>query len=332
MTVWLQFAACTVVILFAGKALSRYGDIIAEKTGMGRTWVGVILVASVTSLPELITGISSVAVFGVPDIAAGDVLGSCMFNVLILALVDLLSRSEPLSARAHQGQTLTAGFGIVLLAMVGTSIAAGTRMPSVGWIGSYSLVFLATYLFAVRTVFFYERRRIGEFIGEKAESAGYEQVSSRRAFALYSSNAALIIAAATYLPHLGDEIAQMTGLGDSFVGSLFIALSTSLPELVVSVSALRLGAVDMVYGNIFGSNLFNIGILAVDDILYTKGPLLSQVSGSHALTADAAVAMTAIAVLGLTYRTGKKKLFIGWDSLAIILIHVSATFLLYASR
>ena len=70
---WLQFALVTAVIVFAGYHLSTYGDVIAEKTGMGRTWVGVILMASVTSLPELITGASSVAIFDLPNIAIGDV-------------------------------------------------------------------------------------------------------------------------------------------------------------------------------------------------------------------------------------------------------------------
>ena len=74
MLIWLQFIACTALIVFCGSRLSQYGDVIAEKSGMGRTWIGVVLMASVTSLPELITGISSVALFHVPDIAAGDVL------------------------------------------------------------------------------------------------------------------------------------------------------------------------------------------------------------------------------------------------------------------
>ena len=82
MLLWIGFIICTAAIVFAGMRLSKYGDIIAEKTGLGRTWIGVVLMASVTSLPELVTGISSVTYAGVPDIAAGDVLGSCVFNML----------------------------------------------------------------------------------------------------------------------------------------------------------------------------------------------------------------------------------------------------------
>src|SRR3990170_7453878 len=115
MRFWAMYAACTALIVFSGAKLSRYGDILAGKTGLGRTWIGVILMASVTSLPELITGLGSVTYAGVPDIAVGNVLGSCTFNMLILALLDVLHRPLPLSARARHGHTLTAGFGILLL-------------------------------------------------------------------------------------------------------------------------------------------------------------------------------------------------------------------------
>ncbi|HSF47401.1 MAG TPA: sodium:calcium antiporter [Burkholderiales bacterium] len=330
--VWIQFIACTAVIVFAGTKLSQYGDIIAEKTGLGRTWIGVLLMASVTSLPELITGISSVAIFDLPNIAAGDVFGSCMFNLLIIAVLDAMSGASPISSKAHQGQVITAGFGVVLLGLAGVSIVAGEKIPAVGWIGAYSLLFLAAYLVAMRVVFLYEKKRIGEMLEDMAEAVRHDHISRTRAFAMYGCNALLVIGAATWLPHLGEEIAELTGLGRTFVGSIFIALSTSLPELVVSIAALRIGAVDMVLGNLFGSNLFNIGILALDDMLYVKGPLLSYVSTNHLVTAFAAMAMTGVAVIGLTYRASKKRLLWAWDSLGIVLVYALATYLLFAMR
>ena len=329
MIIWLQFIACTALILFSGSRLSLYGDIIAEKAGMGRTWIGVVLMASVTSLPELITGISSVTIFNLPNIAAGDVLGSCMFNMLIIAMLDFMGGSTPLSARAHQGQVLGAGFGILLLGLVAISLFASPSFPRLGWISFSSLVFIGGYLIAIRTVFLYEKRRIGEFVTERAEEAKYERISKARAYTIYGLNAVVIIAAATYLPHLGERIAELTGLSKTFVGSIFIAVSTSLPEVVVTVGALRLGAIDIALGNLFGSNLFNIGILAVDDLFYTRGPLLSQVSGNHIVSALAAIIMTAIAIIALTYQTTTKRHFFAWDSIGIVLVYVSATLILY---
>ncbi|HSE97070.1 MAG TPA: sodium:calcium antiporter, partial [Blastocatellia bacterium] len=146
---------------------------------------------------------------------------------------------------------------------------------------------------------------------------------------MYSVNALVVVAAATYLPHIGEQIAEMTGLGRTFVGSIFIALATSLPEMVVSVAALRIGAVDMVFGNLFGSNLFNIMIFALDDILYTRGPLISSISNTNIITANAAIVMTAIAVIGLVYKTNRKLFFLAWDSLGILVIYILATVFLY---
>ena len=332
MTVWLQFLLCTAVIVYAGIKLAKYGDIIAEKTGMGRTWIGVVLLASVTSLPELITGVSSVAIFDLPDIAVGDVLGSCMFNILIIALLDLGPRSAPISSQTHQGQVLTAGYGILLLGIVCLAIVGGTRIPTFGWIGIYSVIFLMVYLGAMRMVFMYEKRRGLILEKTEQEEQQYADLSSTRVYLMYAINALLIIGAASWLPHLGDRISEMTGLGNTFVGSVFIALSTSLPELVISVGAFRLGAVDLMFGSLFGSNLFNIGILAVDDLLYTKGALLSNIGPSHLITANAAIIMTAIAVVGLTYQTKKKLMYLAWDSVGIIVVYITATWFLFNMR
>ena len=134
MLLWLGFIVCTSLIVYAGSRLSKYGDIIAEKTGLGRAWIGLILMASVTSLPELVTGISSVTYAGAPDIAVGDVLGSCVFNMLIIAILDAIYRIMPISAKAHQGNVLSAGFGIILLSIVGISLFLGKYVSPLGWI------------------------------------------------------------------------------------------------------------------------------------------------------------------------------------------------------
>src|SRR3990172_7681637 len=137
--IWIQFLATASVIVFAGVRLARYGDVLGEKSGLGRSWVGVVLLAATTSLPELFTGFGATAMSALPDIAVGDVLGSCMFNLLILSFMDAV-QPEPLSARAHQGHALSIGFGLLLLGIAGMGLLAGTRMPALGWVGLSSLV------------------------------------------------------------------------------------------------------------------------------------------------------------------------------------------------
>jgi cation:H+ antiporter len=320
------------MILVSGTYLSKYGDVIAEKTGLGRTWIGVVLMAAVTSLPELVTGISSVAVFGVPDIAVGNILGACMLNLLMIPVLDLVGGSAPISTRVHQGHILTAGFGILMLGLVSLSLTLGKNLPSIGWIGINSLFFIGIYLVAMRTVFVYEKRRIAAFVKEMAEEVHYRHISKSTAYRVFGVNALLIIAAAIYLPYLGEEIAARTGLGQTFVGSVLLAFSTTLPELVVSVSALMIGAADMAVGNLFGSTVFNIFVLAVDDFFFTTGPLLAHVSENHLISSISAIVALAIVVIGLIYRADKKPLFFAWDSLAILAIYGFALSVLYVMR
>ncbi len=325
----LAFIICTAVIVYSGIKLSKYGDIIAEKTGMGRAWTGMVLMATVTSLPELVTGISSVTFAGVPDIAMGDVLGSCVFNMLIIALLDALYRPMPISTKAHRGHVLAGGFGVVLLYIVVVSMFAGDKASQLGWIGIYSMVVCVMYFIAMRVVFIYEKRQFTQYIKERVNELRYKKITTRTAVVNYCFNAALVVIAAVFLPWIGEGIAEMTGLGQTFVGNIFIALSTSLPEVVVAIAAVKMDAVDLAIGNLFGSNIFNIFILAIDDIFFIKGPLLSFVDQTHVISAMSAIAMTTIAIIGLTYRMEKKRLFMAWDSLGILVVYVINVLLLY---
>ena len=154
----------------------------------------------------------------------------------------------------------------------------------------------------------------------------------RQAVLRYAFHAAVVVVAATFLPSLAERIAAMTGLGQTFVGSIFVAIATSLPEVTVSVAALRMGAVDMAVGNIFGSNLFNMLILAVQDVFYFKGPILSFVSSGQMVPALTAMAMTGLAIAGLIYNSEKKRFIWAWDSFGVILVYAVNLVLLYTLR
>ena len=330
---WFEFIVCSGVIVFCGTLLAKYGDIIAEKTGLGRAWIGLILMASVTSLPELITGISSVTIANTPDIALGDIMGSCVFNLFIIAIMDILHGPGPIFYRAAPGHLLSAGFGIILIGLTSISIMANDNIPALGHIGLYTPAIMLIYAIGIRGIFLFEKKKIAAFVGEVAQAAQYQHISTGDAVIKYILNAVFIIGAATWLPFIGDSLAKETGLGQSFVGTIFIATTTSLPEVAVSIAALKIGAADMAIANLFGSNMFNIFILAIDDIFYIRGPLLSDISINHAITGLVAILMTGIAVAGLSYRLEKKTfLRIGWDAAAIFLAYLLNIFLIYSLR
>jgi cation:H+ antiporter len=330
---WSAFLVCSGIIVVCGTYLSRYGDVIAEKTGLGRAWIGLILMAGVTSLPELITGISSVTLANTPDIALGDIMGSCVFNLSLIALMDLLHGPKPLFSKCEHGHTLSAGIGVILIGFAALSLLVHGHVPALGHVGLYTPAIILLYAVGIRSVFLFEKKKLAAFAGGIAEASRYDQVTAREAVLKYSLNALVIVGAATALPFIGDRLAEETGLGRSFVGTVFIALTTSLPELVVSVAALRIGAADMAIANLFGSNLFNIFIIAIDDLFYTEGPLLSHVSLNHAVSGLMAVIMTGIAVVSLIYRAEKKAFpRLGWDAVALLLAYGANIFLLYRLR
>jgi cation:H+ antiporter len=220
-----------------------------------------------------------------------------------------------------------------LIGISSISILADDLIPSLGSIGLYTPALIVIYGIGIRSIFLFEKKKIAKFVDEMARAVHYKEVTTREAVIKYCLNAVVIIGAATWLPFLGDRLATATGLGQTFFGAVFVAMTTSLPELVVSIAALRIGAADMAIANLFGSNIFNIFILAIDDIFYTKGPLLADVSSTHAVTGLMAVLMTGIAIVSLTFRIEKKAILrLGWDALALIMAYVINIYLLYALR
>jgi cation:H+ antiporter len=328
--VWFEFAVCVGLIAYAGPKLSRYGDVIAEKTGLGGAWIGLILLATVTSLPELATGISAIVIADVPNIAIGDALGSCVFNLAIISLADVLHREQSVYAKASQGNIVSAAFGIVMLVPVAGSLLPAVQAQgwSIGHVGIYVPIVLALYIVAIRTIYQYERTRLAEFVESLTDR--YPEITLRQAALRYAGAAAAVIIAGGWLPFLGNDIAMLMHWHDSFVGTLLIALATSVPEMVVTLAALRLGAVDMAIANLFGSNLFDILIIAVDDVMFMKGPILSFVSPAHAVSALSAIMMTALAVIGLMYRSNRR-LFrkVEWVSLALLAIYITNSYVLF---
>ena len=148
MLIWLQFIGTAAIIFVSGKRLSTYADVIAEKTGLGRTVIGLALLAWITSLPELITGVASVLVHDLPEIAVGNVFGSCMFNLLIITLLDRLSPTPILSA-VRGTQQVVAAFGLLMLSLVTATLLAGPDLYAPLWFSWSSVAVIPVWFVAL---------------------------------------------------------------------------------------------------------------------------------------------------------------------------------------
>ncbi|MGD1910465.1 MAG: sodium:calcium antiporter [Rivularia sp. (in: cyanobacteria)] len=329
---WIQVIICIALVIVVSSKLSQSADMVAEKSGLGRNWVGAILLAGTTSLPELATGVSAVNYLDAPDLAAGGIFGSCLFNLMILAILDIITGGGPLFQQAQVSHSLAAGLGCLLLGVAATGIFLGQLgiHPMLGWIGIPSLVLIGFYLISARLIAKFEMKRRNEVLEQEGEAYEYSHVKPRTAYLIFGLSSLAIVILGVWLAWLGDRVVQQTGLGESFIGSLLLAITTSLPEVAAGIAAVRLDAVDLAISNVFGSNIFNMAILGVYDVVYLKDDLWTKIGEVHIFTAVIAMMMTSLAIVGLIYRaTCPSRLRLSYDVLGLIVLYLGGMYIIY---
>jgi cation:H+ antiporter len=330
--IWFEFIICAALIIWAATLLSKYGDVLADKTGLGRAWVGAILIAGITSLPELASGISAVAWLKAPNLAAGSIIGSCLFNLALIAMMDLAYQPGRILSKAHDGHILSAGLGILLLGMVAMGVLIGSQYNSVGLPGFslLSILILVIYFFGGRMISTVEQARQTEVLDKGAEAGAYDQISARKAYLVFIFSALAVVGLGIWLASIGDRISATTGLSRSFVGNLFLATSTSLPEIAASLAAIRIGAIDMAIANVLGSNLFNIAILATYDIADGRANFWASLTDANGFAAVITMMMTGVVIVSLMYRVSPKTPYrISWDGIALSVMYIGSIAMLY---
>jgi cation:H+ antiporter len=269
---------------------------------------------------------------GLTNLAVGDLMGSSLFNLLILAVLDLSFRSRgQMFSRAAGAHALSATMSISLTALAAGGILLGQALaPFTVWgVSLSSWAILGAYVLGLRLVFYDQLLAARQQLGPSPEvlvPAG--RLSLPWAVLGYLGSAAVIVVAAPFLAEAAGELADLTGLGGTFVGTTLVALCTSLPELVASLTAIRMGAFDLALGNVFGSNAFNMVLLVPLDAVHA-GPLMAAVSPTHAVTCLATILITSIAIMGQLYHAERRIRFIEPDALLIIILVLGALGLVY---
>jgi cation:H+ antiporter len=323
------FLLLAVVVAGAGVVLAHAADAIAEATGLGRLLVGSIALAAATSLPELSVDIAAVRA-GHADLAAGDLLGSSLMNLLILAVIDLCRRNgRKMLSREAASHALSATLGIALTGLAGCAILTAGHVPTaeVLRISGWSWAILFAYLLGARMLFL-DLRISARIAAETTPDVVVRTGSPGKSVAMFAVAALVLLVAGPRLATSANALADRSGLGGTFIGTTLVALTTSLPELVASLAAVRMGAPDLAIGNVFGSNAFNMTLFAALDAAQT-GPLFSAVSPVHAVTAFAVVVATAIAVLGQLYHVEERLPVIEPDALLVIVVIAGALGLVF---
>ncbi len=319
------FGLSGAAVVAAGVVLARNGDAIAERTGLGGFLVGMLLLAGATSLPEIATDVSA-ALADAPDLAVGDLFGSSMANMAILAIVDLAYRGR-VWARVglDQARLAAVAIGLTAIALLGILVPGS---PAIGWVGLPTVVIVAGYLAAATWM----RRSRGK--GRPARDVSGEWIAPvgvrvpamasltlRQIGARFGLAAAVVLLAAPVVALSAKGIADETGIGQSVVGVFLLAATTSLPELVGSFTALRIGAHDLAVGNLFGSNAFNMVALLAADVAYVRGPILAAVSPADAVAGVGAILLMALALAAVVHGTEMRIRRLEPDAVVILLAY-----------
>jgi cation:H+ antiporter len=332
----LEFLTWATVVAVAGTYLARSADRIAEITRLGRLLIGSVLLAAATSLPELTVDLAAVRQ-GMPDLAAGDLFGSSLMNLLILAVLDLAHRSGgKMLSREAAAHTLSATLSIALTAIATIALLTAPRLPgfSILGIGVWSWVLLAAYLLGVRMLFLDQRvsARAAADAQEAAAPEGNAETTLLpplwKPVAVFLVAALVLCLTGPRLAHVAGQLAELSGLGKTFVGTTLVALCTSLPELVASITALRMKASELVIGNVFGSNVFNMLLFLPLDAAHS-GSIFADLSPSLAVISLAVILATAVAAMGQLYHVEIRRRLVEPDAFLMLLILGGALVLVY---
>lgn len=257
-------------------------------------------------------------------------------QVTVLAIADAAIRRGALTYAVPDPTAMLQGtLGILLIALTVTGIAAND--VAFAGAGAWTWLIAAVFAFSIRVVARAEDDPSWQATGKPPSGeAGQNDpaaTSSTMRLALTTLAAAAAILAAGYvLSVTGEILAKRSGLGDSFFGAVFTAISTSLPEISTVLAAVRLGRYVMAVSDIFGTNLFDIGVIFIADLLYPGGPILNQ-TGPFAIVAGLlGIVVTAIYLVGLIERRDKDVAGIGLDSLVVIAAYLGGVAVLYTLR
>ena len=325
----LTFFASGLVVVLAGSTLARYGDAIGERTRIGGLWIGTVLLAAATSLPELATDITAVRI-GAPNLAVGDLFGSSMANMLVLAIVDLLWPRKQILRQATFDHALSGCLAITLNALAAVFVLTGSHASFLG-ISIEPVLLLILYIAGTRAVYRHATRDRSHATARESSNLrkDHEPPSLWRAIVGFVVAAATILAAAPVFARSAKGIAEVTGLGTTFVGTWLVGLSTSLPELVTSIAAVRMGAFDLAVGNLFGSNGFNMAIFFALDLAKSGGSIFSGLDPLHAVSALFGVMLTSMGLAAIIYRAERRFAMIEPGSILIVVTYLLGIWLLY---
>ncbi|HEX2225561.1 MAG TPA: sodium:calcium antiporter [Candidatus Binatia bacterium] len=349
---WLNaviFLLAAATIWFAGVRLERYADAISTRTGLGQAFTGLLLLSIATSLPEVATTVTAVALLNNPTLAVYNLLGSVALQTAILALADRVDRqSGALTHFSPRFALLIQGVGLLLVLQLTIAGATAEGLPIIVSVSVWPVVIFLAYLNTLYLTYRYRGQPRWTPSGvddmpveDRARSAPNSQPQSsseadpvphrplKNLWFLFSGFSLLVLVSGWAVAQSTDLLAEQTGLGDEFLGATLLALATGLPEVSTTITASRNGRYSMAISNIFGSNAFCIALLLLAELLYRGGTVMAHAGKAAIFVSAIAAIMTSIYLWGMLERQDRTVFGMGWDSAAAAVVYLGGMTVLF---
>lgn len=325
-----MFAACALAIAVAGSRLARVADELADRTGMGEIIAGALFVGGSTSLPGIITSMSTAAE-NHPGLAIGNAVGGLTAQTAFLAIADLAYRRANLE---HAAASVTGLAQATLLVTMLTIPLIAMSLPAVTvWhVHPASIVLFAMYGLGLRLLAQIRSEPMWSPVSTTATQDEEQQAAETptdrrttpalwRAFAL---QAAVTAVAGYGIGEASVALVGATGLSETAVGTVFTAVANSLPELVTAIAAVRIGAVNLAVGDVIGGNAFEVLFLAAGDLFYAGGSIYHEFVPDNVFTTVLVILMTGVLLLGMLRRERRGIGNIGWESALVLALYAGS--------
>ncbi|ACB83872.1 sodium:calcium antiporter [Natranaerobius thermophilus] len=328
---WLVFIGTAAAIFFSGKRLSTVADKIGKVTGLGGAFVGVLLLPIVTTLPELSVTISAI-IIDAPNLALGNLFGSNLLNLSLIFFMDIAQGKGPIAKKLSFDHILAVSMLTIILTIALTGIVE-QELFTIGHLGGSSLLIFFVYFVSHTIHYRYHKRNpnlstdpvdSSEPPDERNDSKNNTRSSEslKKLVFEFAVLGIIIIVSARFLSGAADTIAENTGLTEGLLGVVFLALSTSLPELVITLSAVKKGFFDQAFGSILGANILNMGLIFIVDTIYLKGPILQFSEQEIFNAAVIGILMTNVIAAGIIYRSKRSYFYLGIDAIVILILYI----------
>ncbi len=344
-----EFLLAGGLVLALSIILTKKADLLEQLTPLSEMWIGMLLLAFVTSLPEAVNSIGAVLIDGALDLGVGNLAGSNMFNIIIIVIMDLSQGSGPILLMVANSQIFIAAGGMLIMGLVGCAIArhipvAGIPTPGL-WIGiAFSVAIFVGFL-VVNWLLVSGKEEESDPANvpstnqpiNKSTAPILPSQTLKNTILIFVITSVSVVFSALWLLRICDTMAirpitlgsNTFTLGHSFVGSFLLALATSLPELFVSLGALKLGRVNMSIANIFGSNIMNMSFIPIMHLVSRQANFYSVINPATLVMLFAAIIMSTLFIVGLMAKGKRSFLFLGWETITILAVYLVAAIMVF---